>query len=136
MTIPITVRQSAAEHVVILTGGGVPGEEDNPPEPHENDLALALDRAAAAAGVDEVGGYRNDWVARTVAAEAFKVGYHQAAMLHRVVAVYVVDGEEAAARFAAVMTAEVDPVYPRKAADPMLELLKCAEQAGLEDSAT
>jgi hypothetical protein len=119
------------QHVVILTGGGTPGEQDRPPEPGRMDLALALDRA----GVSE---YDRDIImagrdvdrltpanARllAVAAEAFKAGYRQAAMLHRVVAVWVLPGLPAAQRFAAFITAQVDPAYVRTAGDPLPELL-------------
>jgi hypothetical protein len=104
------------QHVVILTGGGLPDEET--PGPHRNDVDLALQRAGC-----DLATVPDNAVLRQIVAEAFKVGYHQAAMLHRVVAVWVLPDQAGAERFAKFVTAEVDPAYVRQAGDPLAELL-------------
>lgn len=103
---------------VILTGGGLPDE--NIPEPHRNDIDLALDRAGD--------GPCDPGLARSIAAEAFRIGYRQAAMLHRVMSVFAVPGgQEQAEAFAAWLTREIDPAYARRLADPLDELLRSAQ---------
>jgi hypothetical protein len=102
-------------HVVILTAGALPGAE--PPQPYPTQLAVV---SAALTGNDTPGDPE-------LAAAYWRAGWEQAAKEHRVVAVYVLPGEEAAARFAAFMTAEVDPAYARAASCPVDELLRHAE---------
>jgi hypothetical protein len=127
-------------YVVLLTGGYQPGDEDNPPDPGEVDMALARDRAAAriAAVVDaEVIGedgqpeqYPAPDEDEFVAREAFRIGFHQAAQLGRVVAVWVVADPDTAARFARFITSEVDPASFVQATDPPAPLAPFVRRAG------
>lgn len=102
-------------HVVILTGGA-------PPDPHGHDIDLALTRAGAASTASPAS------LARKIAAEGFRHGYHRAAQDHHVVAAWVLPGAKEAARFAAFVTREIDPAFVTPAMDPADELLRCWER--------
>lgn len=108
-------------YVVILTGGALPGQQDA--DPHPNDIELALQRAGVAGTL----GPLDATLARVVAGEAFRVGWHAAAQLHRVVAVYALEDEGEAAWFAAFCSADVDPAYVRRAASPLTAALAAWE---------
>jgi hypothetical protein len=107
--------------VVLLTGGALPGQTEAAPGP--NDIEVALERAGVAGDL----GPLDAMLARKVAGEAFQHGWHQAAQLHRTVAVYVLEDAEDARRFAEFMSREVDPVHVMRAASPLAETLAAAE---------
>jgi hypothetical protein len=111
--------QHGQPHVVILTGGALPGHPDQAPAP--NEVELALERAGVAQTLPPLA------LARAVISEAYKLGWHQAAQHYRVVAVYVLADEFEANRFAVFMTAEVDPAHVMRASAPLPELLAAWE---------
>jgi hypothetical protein len=112
--------------VVILTGGALPGQDTA--VPHPNDIDLAWERGRVDPASPEI---IDGLAARRIAYEAFRIGWHQAALLHRVIAVYLLDDDRNDAdRFARFMTAEVDPAYVMRAALPLDELLRAYENSG------
>jgi hypothetical protein len=108
--------------VVLLTGGALPMKYDD--NPHPNDIELALERAGVAGEL----GPLDATLARTVAAEAYKGGWHNAAREHRVVAVYVIDDGAEAARFAEFLTREIDPAHVMRARSALAELMTADEE--------
>jgi hypothetical protein len=108
-------------YVVILTGGALPGQEA--PEADRVDIDVSLQRAELA-----IRTVAEDALARKVAAAAFRHGYERGARDHRVVAAYVVDGEDDAARFAEFVTREIDPAYVTAGRSPLGEMLHAATE--------
>ena len=124
---------SPRPYLVILTGGGLPSDSDQPPDPYATQIAPALDLyqpecSCCTNNECECGGAKVT-SASAVAAAAFKAGYHQAALLHRVVAVYAVEDPAEAQMLAAAVTREIDPAYVTHAASPLAEALSCYRQA-------
>ena len=115
-------------YVVILTGGGLPGQKM--PEPSRNDIDVALQRA----GLTGTGA--GDSLARRIAVAAIKLGYEHGARDYRVVAAYVVDGRDDAQRFAEFVTREIDPAYVTAARSPLDELYAAVEELHRRDQAT
>jgi hypothetical protein len=109
-------------YVVILTGGALPGQDHGTPEGYQVDLAL---QHAGCASGDKMG--------RHVAGKAWRLGYAEAAKLHRVVAVYVLDDADDARRFAEFVTREIDPAYVKTAVSPLGELFAVAEELRRRD---
>jgi hypothetical protein len=96
---------TAGPFVVIMTGGALP--RDNERDPRPDDIEEALKRAGVLpAAVGDAA------LARIIAGEAFKAGWHAAARDHRVVTAWVIEeSEDAAERFAAVIRETVGPAY-------------------------
>ena len=115
-------------YVVILTGGGLPGQKM--PEPSRNDIDVALQRA----GLTGTGA--GDSLARRIAVAAIKLGYEHGAREYRVVAAYVVDGRDDAQRFAEFVTREIDPAYVTAARSPLDELYAAVEELHRRDQVT
>lgn len=115
-------------YVVILTGGGLPGQKM--PEPSRNDIDVALQRA----GLTGTGA--GDSLARRIAVAAIKLGYEHGARDYRVVAAYVVDGRDDAQRFAEFVTREIDPAYVTAARSPLDELYAAVEELHRRDQVT
>ena len=115
-------------YVVILTGGGLPGQKM--PEPSRNDIDVALQRA----GLTGTGA--GDSLARRIAVAAIKLGYEHGARDYRVVAAYVVDGKDDAQRFAEFVTREIDPAYVTAARSPLDELYAAVEELHRRDQVT
>jgi hypothetical protein len=122
-------------HVVILTGGAVP---DAPaPDPASAELNAVRDEMAAAVadlglnGLEPAGREHALALLTALAASGWRAGWRKAVILHRPVAVYVIDDDCEAKRFADFMTAEVDPAYVIASSSPMTELLaSCEETTG------
>ncbi len=110
----------SGQYVVILTGGALPDAET--PQPHRNDIDVAIQRAGLAVRTDA-----EDALARKAAAAAFRLGYHHGARDHRTVAAWVLGDEDEAAGFAEFVTREIDPAYVTKARSPLTEMLAAAE---------
>jgi len=108
-------------YVVILTGGLLP--DGRPPvnsDPPRVQLDLAIERGTSKDGTP---------VLRHVAEEAWRLGYAEAAKMHRTVAVWVLDDKEEAERFAEFVTREIDPAYVTTALSPLNEILNAADAA-------
>ena len=118
----------SGQYVVILTGGGLPGQKM--PEPSRNDIDVALQRA----GLTGTGA--GDSLARRIAVAAIKLGYEHGARDYRVVAAYVVDGRDDAQRFAEFVTREIDPAYVTAARSPLDELYAAVEELHRRDQVT
>ena len=104
-------------HVVILTGGARPGDERANPPVYQLDLAI-----------EGAGTHPEPAImARRIAEEGWQAGYAEAAKLQRVIAVWVVDDEADAKRFAEFVTREVDPAFVIRAQSPLAEVLTGAE---------
>jgi hypothetical protein len=115
------------DHVVILTGGATPGGT-SPEIPDMPEYKMA-------AIMDDPGRYLSDDV--VVAAKAgvlagWAAGFREAAILHRVVAVWVLPDDVEARRFAELVTGQIDPAYVRRALSPMAEVLAIGEQFARE----
>jgi hypothetical protein len=106
--------------VVLLTGGALPGQGIPDPQPNDIELALFAVSPGPLPALDA-------HLARRVAAEAFRVGWEQAAKLHRTVAVYVLEDGEEARGFAEFMSREVDPVHVMRGSSPLAETLAATE---------
>lgn len=111
----------SAQYVVILTGGAQPGDEHGDMPLHQVDLAIK----GAGPHPDP------DVRLRRVAEEGWCLGYAEAAKLQRVVAVWVLDDEADAKRFAEFVTREIDPAYVAAARSPLDEMLNAADAARL-----
>lgn len=109
-------------HVVLLTGGALPGQEN--PEATRNDIDVTIQRAGLAVRTEA-----EDALARKVAAAAYRLGYDHGSRDHRVVAAWIAGSEDDAAGFAEFVTREIDPAYVIKARSPLAELLAAAEAA-------
>lgn len=105
------------QYVVILTGGARPGDERADPPGYQLDLAIEGAGTHADPAV----------LARRIAEEGWQIGYVEAAKRQRVRAVWVVDAEGDAARFAEFVTREIDPAYVARSLSPLAEMLTAAE---------
>lgn len=115
-------------YVVILTGGLLP--DGRPPvnsDPPRVQLDLAIERGTSKDGTP---------VLRHVAEEAWRLGYAEAAKMHRTVAVWVLDDKEEAERFAEFVTREIDPAYVTAARSPLDELYAAVEELHRRDQVT
>ena len=108
------------QYVVILTGGARPGDKTSHHGPSRNQLDLAVERGT---NPDPA------LMARHVAEEGYLIGFAEAAMLQRVVAVWVLDDKDEAGRFAEFVTREIDPAYVTRALSPLNEVLNAADEA-------
>lgn len=116
---------SPRPYLVVLTGGALP-TEDGPPEPDRNDIELILTRV----GTEDADEAQPGGLLHQIAAAGFRHGYHRAAQLHRVVAIYPVDDPAEAQMLAAAVGREVDPAaYVTHALSPLAEALSCYRQA-------
>jgi seryl-tRNA synthetase len=79
------------------------------------------------AGVAGKLGPADAMMARQVAGEAFRHGWHVGAQLHRAVAVFVLDDKSQAVQFAEFMSREVDPAHVMRSSSPLAEALAEAE---------
>lgn len=122
-------------YVVLLTGGAQPGDTDKGPSSLDMDL-LAPDRAAAVAALATlvIAGATLDAEDANIAsaldrliAAAWRRGHAEATRANAIPALWVIDGEDTARRFAAFVTAEIDPAIVRRAADPLGQALTAHE---------
>jgi hypothetical protein len=109
----------SGQYVVILTGGARPGDESSRIGPASHQLDLAIERGAHPDPAVML---------RHVAEEAWQIGHAEAAQLQRIVAAWVVDGKDDAARFAEFVTHEIDPAYVIAARSPLGELLAADDE--------
>jgi hypothetical protein len=116
-------------HVVVLTGGALPGQDTPAPRSHDlnavrTEMHQALTVLGELTGNIETRAYLGERLTSLVTA-AWKAGHAVAARDHRVAAAFVLgDDRETADRFAKFITGEVDPAYVIHALDPADELLR------------
>lgn len=117
------------QHVVILTGGALPGQPT--PDPTSIDL-LAVNGVLhdtmtqlASLGVDTDHGVGDVLAAHSRA--YWRAGWEQAAKLHRPAAVWVLGDEVEAGRFAGLVTEAADLAYVMPARSAMHEALTAFE---------